>query len=248
MSEKPVAHDVATANDLVGKYESVYAPRGLIWSVLENYRFESGIVRAAQLAGDDALVGPLALVEVRIHNPMPRTARFAKPGRTNQLIEGGCHFTAVLRAMVEGGRGVGSDAVVHTTGYVSSKSEYLEGPDTLAASYTFASGALGSLVVSYAVNKRRCEAMATGTKGGVFLERGVHDGKHGYRVVYEPHVEGAGAKIDEFHPFDGIAVAVGHFGAMVVQRLTGVDVVDDKRLSPAAAVVDIALVENVMRA
>jgi hypothetical protein len=106
-----------------------------------------------------------------VHNPMPAASRFAAHGRTNQLIEGGCHFTAALRAVAEGGRGVGSDAVVGISGHTSGVSEYMQAPDTLSASVRFASGACGSLVTSYAVNKRRFEVMATGTRGGVFLER-----------------------------------------------------------------------------
>jgi hypothetical protein len=51
------------------------------------------------------------------------------------------------------------------------------------------------MVCSYAVNKRRFEVMATGTRGGVLLERGVDHGAHGYRVVYEPHVAPAGAVV-----------------------------------------------------
>ena len=167
--------------------------------------------------------------------------------RTNQLIEGGCHFTAGLRAIAEGGHGVGSNAVTSTRGHTAHVTDYLPAPDTLTASYKFASGVVGTLAVSFGVNKRRFEVMATGSTGGVFVERGVHDGKHGYHVMYEPHVALEGvSRISEFHAFDGIAAAIGNFGEMVTQRLTGVAVVDDRRLSPEAAVVDIALVEEVM--
>ncbi len=77
------------------------------------------------MAGDEARVGRLALVEVRVHNPMPAASRFAKHGRTNQLIEGGCHFTAALRALAEGGRGVGSDPVVAVSGSCSHVSKHM---------------------------------------------------------------------------------------------------------------------------
>jgi hypothetical protein len=171
-------------------------------------------------------------------------------------------------------------------------------------------------VCSFAINKRRFEVMTTGTRGSVFLERGVHEGKHGYRVTYEPHVAaGEGAQhlqrdswtcvcvcvhvnttswhsargfistnvpcsppphwhllppypcaqplplagegeaalvpLDEFYPFDGIAAAVGAFGDLVLAgRASGASAASlgDNRLSPAAALVDIELVEAVMRA
>jgi predicted dehydrogenase len=245
MMEKPIAHSVAAGREALEEYTRVHAPKGLLWAVLENFRFESGIVRAGVLAGDARLMGALALVEVRVHNPMPPTARFAAPGRTNQLIEGGCHFTASLRAVAEGGGGVGSNPVVTTVGVSSHRSEHMPAPDTLAASYSFRSGVLGSLVVSYAVNKRRFEIMATGTRGSVMLNRGVLDGKHGYRVVYEPHIEGEAA-LDEFYPFDGIPGAVGSFAATVALRKAGAAAELDERLSVAAAQVDIELVESML--
>jgi hypothetical protein len=45
MCEKPVAHTVECAKALLADYNKVYAPKGLVWAVLENYRFESGVVR-----------------------------------------------------------------------------------------------------------------------------------------------------------------------------------------------------------
>ena len=142
MSEKPVAHDVATAKSLVSEYDRVFAPRGLLWGVLENYRFESGVIRASAIAGTRDMIGDVALVEVRVHNPMPQSSRFARVDRTNQLLEGGCHFTAAMRAVAEGGAGVGSNRVVASAGATSHISSYMPAPDTLTASYSFVSGAL----------------------------------------------------------------------------------------------------------
>jgi hypothetical protein len=36
MSEKPVAHTVEVAKSLIEKYNTLYAPKGLVWAVLEN--------------------------------------------------------------------------------------------------------------------------------------------------------------------------------------------------------------------
>jgi hypothetical protein len=255
MSEKPVAHDMATATDIVREYEGTFAPAGLVWAVLENYRFETGVVRAGSVAGSSDLVGNIALVEVRVHNPMPAASRFAKHDRTNQLLEGGCHFTAAMRALAEGGKGVDTNPIISSTGATSHISSYMPSPDTLAASYAFASGALATLCVSFAINRRRFEVMATGTRGSVLLERGVRDGKHGYRVLYESHIDGgADRDFDEFYPFDGIAAAVGEFGerVAVALRAKAAGAVpalaegDDRRLSPAAALIDIALIDAIM--
>ncbi len=84
----------------------------------------------------------------------------------------------------------------------------------------------------------------------LYCDQGVHEGKHGYRVTYEAHVPGVSpATLEEFHPFDGIAAAVGQFGTLVQRRIaggSGSDIGDDHRLSPAAALVDIELIEAVM--
>ena len=64
---------------------------------------------------------------------MPKASRFARLDRTNQLIEGGCHFTAAMRAVAERGAGVGSDPVVAASGHCSTVTDYLPSPDTMTA-------------------------------------------------------------------------------------------------------------------
>ena len=118
----------------------------------------------------------------------------------------------------------------------------------LCSSYRFASGLVATMAVSFGVTKRRFEVTATGSAGGVLLERGVHEGRHGYHVTYEPHATGVGAvPLAEFYPFDGIPAAVGLFGAALGRRMRGEAPAGDRRLDPRAAVVDIELVDRVMQ-
>lgn len=239
MSEKPVAADVATGVALVAEYEAEYKPKGLLWGVLENYRFESGLVRAGELAG--TAIGTLALVESRWHAPMAASLRFAAHGRTNLLLEGGCHYTAALRVIADGGGP--ANAVVSACGLTSHRAPHLQAPDTMVASYAFASGVTATMTVSFAPHQRRSEMLAAGSAGSVALQRGVHEGKHGY------HVECSGSSVPtpirEFLAFDGVQGAVKCFGLQVAAALAGEAACIDPRLSPAAALEDIRMVEMV---
>lgn len=77
MSEKPIAGTIAEGAALADEYAREYAPRGLLWGILETYRFEAGLIRAAELTGDPSRVGSLMMVEGRFHTPIPPESRSA---------------------------------------------------------------------------------------------------------------------------------------------------------------------------
>ncbi len=49
ISEKPIGPDEAVARKLVRDYQTIYQPRGLIWSVAENYRYEPAFEQVLQI-------------------------------------------------------------------------------------------------------------------------------------------------------------------------------------------------------
>lgn len=231
MCEKPVAHCVADFGaKLVAEYEAVHAPKGLVWAVLENYRFEPGLVRAGEAAS--SLIGSISMVDSVFHTPMPAGIRFIGPNRTNLLIEAGCHYTAALRMFAGCG-------VTDSAGVSSGQSAHVPHPDTLAASYKFTSGACATLSVTFATAARVFEVGITGSSGKVQVTRTAVGGVHGYGVTITS--PGSGGPATEFHPFAGVAAAIRRFGECVRDGLPV-----DPRLSPQEALEDIRMVEAVV--
>lgn len=232
MCEKPVAHTVAVGKELLDEYNRDHKPKGVLWAVLENYRFEPGLLRAGELAA--TAIGKLAIAEIRFHTPIPAGSRFASHDRTSLMIEAGCHFTAGMRVLLPtAGR------VVASAGFSYGCGSHLPSPDTLTAVYNFEGGVGATMAVALGTSIRKCEALLSGTAGCVEVRRCVQDGKHGYSVTTT-------GKDDEFHPFAGVGAAIQCFGQAVSMTLAGGKPLFDSRLTAEEALLDIQLIEDVV--
>ncbi|CAJ1449665.1 unnamed protein product [Effrenium voratum] len=132
-SEKPVAADGKAAKELIHLYRTDFAPQRLRWAVGENYRYEAGLLRAAEVARSLDLV----TLEMNVHSPMPpendffKTSWRQKPSWQGGFFQDGAvHFAAALR-MLAGSRPLRVWATCVT------KSKHLPPPDTLAGVVDF---------------------------------------------------------------------------------------------------------------
>lgn len=236
LSEKPIAHSVAAARPLLARASScsTAASEGPLFAVAENFRFEGGVMAAAV---DAARLNPVCISLVAAV-PMPPGSRFATPWRLApryvgaQLLDGGVHFVAAMRAVAKAD-------VVRVAARTSTASMHLAAPDSTSAMLEFANGVHATLMISYAAAEFVWEMRVIATDGDLLLRRS--RAKPGY--VLETRLGGSmeAQKVTREYPFSGIDdefrffVASCHAGKL------------DPRLQPTHAFNDLATIEAIVR-
>lgn len=146
VSEKPIAPEVATGRRLLAQYAE---HAGQVWMVAENWRYEDAFEQAAEVIRAGQIGRPL-LCDWTLHKPiMPDNEYYqtgwrrvpAYPG--GYALDAGVHHAAVLRMILGDIREVSA-----VTAQVRPDLPPL---DTLSASLQFASGVLGTYLVTFAV-------------------------------------------------------------------------------------------------
>jgi predicted dehydrogenase len=167
-SEKPIAPDSATARRLM----ALHAARpGQVWMVAENWRYEEAFVRAAELLADGAIGQPVAFHWALYNALEPANKYYQTAWRRSGsfpggfLLDGGVHYVAALRLLL--------GEIAEVTGVVRSVRADLPPADTLAATLHFASGAVGTLLVTFAVGSPWGTPLTiAGTAGSLRVDRG----------------------------------------------------------------------------
>ena len=82
LSEKPVAPDVKKGLELIGTYNQLYKPKGLVWRVAENFEAESGH-RAAAAAIRSGKIGRVIFFKMLENSYIDKESKYYKtPWRT----------------------------------------------------------------------------------------------------------------------------------------------------------------------
>lgn len=149
ISEKPIAADTKTAQELLAVYagSQVRHPRQQ-WMVGENWRYEDAFLQARDLVQDGAIGQPL-LCTWTIHQPIWPDSKYHRTTwrRDNSfpggfVLDTGVHHVAVLRLIL------GEIVAVH--GISRAVRQDLPPADTLTASLLFQNGVVGAYTVTYA--------------------------------------------------------------------------------------------------
>ncbi|KAH7543592.1 hypothetical protein FEM48_Zijuj02G0200200 [Ziziphus jujuba var. spinosa] len=172
-------------------YNSIltHAPSKPIWAVAENYRFEPALVEGKKLISE---IGDMMSVQLVIEGSMNSSnPYFSSSWRRNFsggfILDMGVHFIAGLRMLV------GCD-VVSVSATTSHVDKTLPPPDNISSLFQLENGCSGVFVM--VVSSR-----VVGSKGTIQIERGNHDGRHGYVIL----VYGAdGQSKSSFYPFSGV--------------------------------------------
>lgn len=144
-SEKPIAPDTDTGRSLIALHRR---QPGQIWTVAENWRVEPAFVRAAELVADGAIGRPRVAQWTNFAALRPQDRYYATAWRRSAeneaglILDGGVHHAAVLRMIL--GEAASVSAVT------ALQRPDLPPFDTVAATITFRSGAVGGYLVSYA--------------------------------------------------------------------------------------------------
>mmetsp|Transcript_3944 Transcript_3944/g.8386 ORF Transcript_3944/g.8386 Transcript_3944/m.8386 type:complete len:368 (-) Transcript_3944:83-1186(-) len=214
LSEKPIAPTVDAARQLLREYDAVRKqqhPSPPVWSIAENFRYETGIRRAASLVRSGE-VGDVVAVSLTVKNPFPSDNPYVSAAwRSDPSWYGGffvdafVHAAAGLRCIIPGD-------IRQVSAVTSHRADHLPPPDTLVGHVTWTDGIVGSVTASYACNTFRYEFEIIGRKGTVLLRRtgsysckqNLRAARPGYNLVVA-RGSGRSATIkEEFLPFDGL--------------------------------------------
>lgn len=147
VSEKPIAPDVMAGRALLDTYSEHPTQ---VWMVAENWRYEDAFVQTAELVARGKIGRPIAC-QWTVLAPMTPDNRYYHTlwRRSGQfpgglLLDAGVHHVAVLRDIL--------GEIEMVTAVVTQASPDLPPADTLSATLRFANGALGSYLLSFAVD------------------------------------------------------------------------------------------------
>lgn len=145
ISEKPMAPSVAIGRELLDAYQSY---PGQVWMVAENVRYDPGYVKAAEIVRSGELGDPV-MAHWAIHADMTSANQYySTPWRRSgefqggYILDGGVHQVAGFRLVV--------DEISAVSSFVTQVRSDLPPADSMAASFCFDNGALGTFTISYA--------------------------------------------------------------------------------------------------
>lgn len=231
LSEKPIAKDVATAEELLAWYDALPSPHP-VWAVAENYRFMPSMAFAAARAAE--IGGSPVTFSLSVFSLVPDDSRyFATPWRKvpeyqgGFLLDGGVHFVAALRLLL----GAVGDDVHSLVARSALLQEKLPPVDTLHAVLTTRKSVHGTASISFGTEfKSGFEAQLVTTEGSVTLEP--------KRVEWVRR--GGERETREFAWDAGVRAEIEGF----VSSLAGGRV--DERQSGAAALADLRVIEGML--
>jgi len=167
LSEKPIAKDVAAAQELIDWHAQKHSDR--IWSVAENFRF----LEAVQFGADQVkkIGGNVATFSMKLYGFVDESDKFFQtPWRQTPeyqggfLLDGGVHFVAGLRHMLA----AGNEQITHLAAFTSLLQEKLAPVDTVHATLKITNGNNGTFNVSFGAEfKSGFEIQVVTDKGAV---------------------------------------------------------------------------------
>lgn len=194
LAEKPIAKDVQTAKDLIA-WTSNSSNTNATYSVAENFRYQDSFLYAhEQLASLGRILTFRSRVSVFV---APGGKYFETPWRKvpeyqgGFLLDGGVHFVAGTRLLLE----AGGEKVKRLSAFTTQLQEHLPPVDTLHATLQLGSGASGTLSVSFGTTDSGSEYVVASEKGTVTVTRSkVVVSKDGNSETKEFPEEGSGVK------------------------------------------------------
>lgn len=172
LTEKPLAKDVQTGRLLIEDYKKLYASKGIIFSVAEQFRFMPEFELGRKWIVDEKAVGDITQLHLKLwRNQEPGGKYYETPWRKvpeyqgGFLLDGGVHHAAMIRY-------VSGQEVVETHGFARQVAAHLPPLDTVNAGILLSGGGTGTISMSFASTARATEFTIVGTKGSFFLTDG----------------------------------------------------------------------------
>ncbi|THC90024.1 hypothetical protein EYZ11_010511 [Aspergillus tanneri] len=219
LSEKPIAKDMATAQDLLSWYEANVGRTKTLWAVAENFRYMGKFVRAAE---EVRKLGGIKNFRVNVRNLVKTDSKYYKTEwrqtpayQGGFVLDGGIHIVAGLRLILGS-----KDPLATLSAQSCLQQQHLAPVDTVDAVVRTQSGATGVVSLSYGSVFNESTFEFTCAEGVVML--------NGDRIM----VNGDGYEI----PFEGRGVSreIEEFGRCIVED-TGIA----QSLRPEEALADL---------
>ncbi|OQD75260.1 hypothetical protein PENDEC_c008G05264 [Penicillium decumbens] len=226
LSEKPIAKDVATAQELLQWYEANIDPKKSFWAVGENFRFMTKFLFTAEQVQK---MGKIKYFRVNVQNLVKEDNKYYQTAwrkipeyQGGFLLDGGVHMTAGLRLIL------GPERITTLSAQSQLQQEYLPPVDTVDAVVQTESAATGIVSLSWGSQFSDSTFEFACEKGVVTLK--------GDDVTVNGKVHHIG--------FDGKGVGpeVAEFATAIVNERPV-----EKRLSPEAALADLEVLEQMLK-
>lgn len=166
LAEKPIAKDVATAKELVA-WASNTSNTNASYSVAENFRYTDSFLYAHEALKD---LGRILTFRSRVSLFVtPGGKYFETPWRKAPeyqggfLLDGGVHFVAATRLLLEGG----GERITKLSAFTAQLQEHLPPVDTLHAVLQTSSGVSGTLSASFGTTDSGREYVVAAERGTV---------------------------------------------------------------------------------
>ncbi|KAL5119963.1 hypothetical protein ACEQ8H_002061 [Pleosporales sp. CAS-2024a] len=195
LAEKPIAKDMATAQDLLAWTKSP-SNTSAVYTVAENFRFLDSFLYGAQAVSS---LGRILTFRARVAAYVqPGSKYYETPWRKEPayqggfLLDGGVHFAAAVRLLLSGA----GETMKRLTAFTTQLQEHLRPVDTMHSTLLLAGGASGTFAVSFGTTDKGSEYLVACEKGSVHVSMGRVTVKRGGEVVDEKEFkdEGAGVK------------------------------------------------------
>ncbi|XP_065866049.1 dehydrogenase FPY6 [Euphorbia lathyris] len=205
LQEKPAAVSVSEIETALSRYKSLCAnsPGSPIWAVAENYRFEPAFVESKKLLAE---IGDMMTVQVIVEGSMNSSNPYFSSSWRRSFTGGfildmGVHFVAGLRMLV-------GCEMISVSAMTSHVDRTLPPPDNISSVFQLENGCSGVFVMVVSSKSPKIFWRVVGAKGTLQIERGVHEGRHGYVVsLYDAD----GQSKTSFYPFSGVTEELKSF-------------------------------------
>lgn len=176
LAEKPIAKDVATARHLIADYQTNFAPKGLVFSVAEQFRYMEPHELARKWIIDEHAIGALTQAHVRIWRNIKPGGKYIETAwrkvpeyQGGFILDGGVHHIALLRFLT-------GQEIVECRGFSRQVKPHLPPTDTVNSAILLSGGATGTLSISFAASTSATELLLMGATGSLLFTNDANGG------------------------------------------------------------------------
>ncbi|PVH82570.1 oxidoreductase-like protein [Cadophora sp. DSE1049] len=237
MSEKPMAQDLSTAQELLDWYKQPEVSKLGLWAVGENFRFWNSVNRGAELVRE--IGGNLLTFRVNYYTLIPDDDKYLKtewrktPGyQGGFLLDGGVHCAALLRYLV----GATGQKITKLSAFTYLIKPQFKPIDTVHVVLQTSNGSSGNFDISFAT------AFKTGFEAEIVTDKGsvlVH--------VTDIETTTQNAEGEKINSKEEVSMTVGVTEEVAVFAKAIEEGHLDPRLLPQEAFQDLEIIENIIK-
>jgi predicted dehydrogenase len=171
LAEKPIAKDLATAQELL-QWTKSSSNTSATYSIAENFRFLESFNHASKTISS---LGRVLTFRARVANFVVAGSKYYETAWRKEpeyqggfLLDGGVHFAAATRLLIAGA----GEKIVKLSAFTALLQEHLKPKDTLNATLQLGGGASGTLAISFGTTDKGSEYLIACEKGSVWVSKG----------------------------------------------------------------------------